>query len=281
VATLSSLLTPPKSGIEQFQVIHSTYLGESWRLAFLGALLLAPLRSAGVAICAVLLALLALGSSTYVGEDHYTLPMAWIEYLAPIAKQSGSHYRLVSGVTVALAACAAFAVGALAGRSRILAMGAMGWLVWTGLGQTNSLAGHKPPLKVRRAYWNPGTDVLEGGQGPVLDLPLLKAQGCDKNVFRYMNSFALHGRPYLHTMEPPVLYRDSEILVQRLQRALESETCPERTGALLEQLRIGALIVHMDVPCALASESIECLREVLGAPIQDSSTLIWDGLRKN
>ena len=73
--------------------------------------------------------------------------------------------------------------------------------------------GHQVPLKVHSGIWDPELKMLKGGKA-CFDLPLVKQQGCDKNVFRYLTAFDLHQRPYVHAMEPPILYRDYEVISQ-------------------------------------------------------------------
>ena len=157
-------------------------------------------------------------------------------------------------------------------------MAAAAWICHAHIEEINSFPGHRPPIKARAAHWNPDLIALKGGTGAVFDLPLVKQQGCDKNVFTYLNSYELHQRPYVHTMEPPILYRDYEVLAQRLQRTLRSEGCEDKLEALVQKMQIGALVVHTDVRCALKTDELNCLKSVLGAPSRGSGLLWWDNL---
>ena len=127
--------------------------------------------------------MISLGPNTDYEGINYTLPMNYLDQFLPILQQSGSYYRLVSGASVALAGCAAGMFLPIKKYWPIV-LCIVYYVGSNHISEISTMNGHSVPLKVRSGIWDSELTSLRGGSGPVFDLPLVKQQGCDKNVFR-------------------------------------------------------------------------------------------------
>ena len=180
-------------------------------------------------------------------------------------------------------ACFALASGlalqAISRRSVLLAGGLLYLLSVQAVTEVNAVKAHPIPLYTRKALFHPELASLRGGEGAVLDLPVLKGQGCDKNSLAYLNAYWVHQRPILHSMFPPVSYRSSEPRVSRLVRTLGKENCADKILAAIQAMGVGAVVVHQTKKCPLQPAQLQCLRQALGPPAgEDRALLWWDGL---
>lgn len=280
VATLASLFSPPGTDVYQRRVIHCTFLGWTWLTAGALGLVLGRLRALPIGLVAVVIGVLSLGPTTAIGDAVVALPMAWVEWIAPITAKSGSAYRLVAGVAVALAGTAAVGVGRVgAWRSWapvpiVVVAGVYGFL------ETRAFPGHHPPTRTRDAWRAPEVAALSRSGGAVLDLPLLNAERCEQDVFDYLNNQVVHGRPVLHDMMPPIDYLGHDALVDGLTEAWSAGDCADRVGALLAEAGIGVVVLHTESKCLDGPGVQACLVAAFGAP-GGARDLRWWGVRRD
>lgn len=232
-------------------VLHLGYLGAPLALAGLwSAWRVAPRGERWPLVAALLGLALAFGD---------TGPFGWLGALSSTLAASGTPYRFMIAVLLALAI--------LVARSRwapVVAALSLAEAVWV----------DPRPLPFPTVEWpvDAGVD-LGSGDGPVLDLPLA-SRSCREPAAHYLAEAGRHGRP------SPLLLRSAELAwgadaasASALAQAFSSPDCAEALAPLVAGF--GAVVVHPHVGCKVRGSERACLARVLGPPERAGDVEYW------
>jgi hypothetical protein len=271
-ATLTALLVPAGPSAFGTPVQHVPYLGGGVLLAALLGLLRSRRRVGALSLAAAGLAVLSMGAAVEILGVRLRLPYELLVAVAPSAASSGSAYRFACGAIVALAAVAGVGLSeptTWRGRAAIAALIAAAWA------ETCLLPGKPLPFDVRPALIHPELVALGDGPGAILDLPPTHSSSCITRTPHYLNGALAHTRPYLHNLNDGANYFANAALVPAIGEAIRSADCAERLPGLLEAAGVGALVMHLEPPCAPSDAMLSCAEDAFGAPKVGGGVRWW------
>ncbi|MFT4978392.1 MAG: hypothetical protein ACI8S6_004302 [Myxococcota bacterium] len=266
-----ALLVPAGPDAYGSVVQHVPFLGGTLMLAALLSVLRAPGRVWPLLIAAVGMASLSMGEQATFFGQRFFMPYHLITLIAPSAASSGSAYRLAMAAIVALAAAAAVGLDPRSRRQQV-GLGLLVALAWT---EATLLPGRPLPLPARPVALHPALSALAGPSSPVLDLPLPLRGSCDAQTAHYFNATLAHGRPLLHTLAAGPNYFDNDQKIRELNRLFRHSQCSARLTALLDELAVGAVVLHTEDPCVPGEEVYRCLCAALGEPSSAEGIFWW------
>lgn len=265
VATPARLLTPPDPPHPGAHgVAHVVYLG--WVPLAAAGWALARRRGGAWALTTGVLVVAALGEEVELGGVRVPLPAALYGRVSDALSKSANPYRLVSGAVPALAATAGFAA---AGPAPALAVVGLAWAE-TALTRTRAV-----PLPLQPWGPEPAARALQGGVGPVLDLPLANP-GCPDVGWHYAVQATFSDRPV-----PLTLRFDWRAWggladeARALERTLNAPDCAGRLGDTIAGLGFTAVVLHADARCRIPPRLPACLAAALGPGTTEGATTWW------
>lgn len=265
-ATLESLFWPPSGADPETGSLHPTWLGFLLPpLALLAAGKGRPAARAALGV-AVALLVLSLGAT---GPAGIPLPYALLELLSPAVRQSSSAYRMVGGVTVALAVAA----GALVRRPA--------WgLLLVALTWAEALGFATRPVRFARQDFtrDPVYTPFREHEGAVLDLPMVSAR-CPTPAFHYALEATFRHRPTPVLTAAPAVYPTLPGAYRHMVEASQSPECGPRIEALVHDIGFTGVVLHThDRSCPVQKSFERCLVQAFGEGERAEGMRYWDPL---
>ncbi len=186
-------------------------------------------------------------------------PFRWVAALSATLAASGTPYRFVLGVVLALSLVVA--------RSRVAP-----WVAALSLAEAAWVDPRPLPFPTEAWAQHP-TAPIPAGQSPLLDLPVV-SRSCREAAAHYLAEAGTHGRPTpLYLRSGPLAWGADDTTPARIAAALGAADCAERLPAAVAGF--GVVVAHTHGPCRVRPSELRCLTDALGPPAPGEGVRVW------